>query len=174
MSIQHDPVTAGEAQRLLAIYLNDHLGGSSAGLALAQRCRRSNEGTALAAVLGEVEAEIETDRQALVDLMAAFGVDRNRVKQAVGSLGELAARLKCNGRIVAYSPLSRVVELEALAAGIVTKRSLWRSLRAVADQHSALDAAALDALIARATSQYERVISEHDRAAEIAFPGPAT
>ena len=170
MSTSPDDVRTREPHRLLAIYLNDHLGGSAAGLALVRRCRRSNAGTPLDRVLIDVEAEIEADQRTLEALMVRLGIGRNRVKRTLGSIAEFAARLKGNGRLVRYSPLSRVVELEGLAAGIVTKRSLWRSLRAIADRHPALDAAALDILVARATSQYDRVIAEHDRAAEIAFP----
>ena len=170
MSTNQDDAPTREPHRLLAIYLNDHLGGSSGGLALVRRCRRSNAGTPLDRVLSDVEAEIEADQRTLETLMVRLGIARSRVKQTLGSIAEFAARVKSNGRLARYSPLSRVVELEALAAGIVTKRSLWRSLRAVADRHPGLDAAALDILIARATSQYDRVITEHDRAAEIAFP----
>jgi hypothetical protein len=170
----HTDVSRSDVRRLIAIYLNDHLAGSAAGLSIVRRCQRANAGTELARQMGEIEADLETDRRALRDLMARFDVRPNRLKQAMGSVGALAARLKRNGRIVGYSPLSRVIDLEALASGIMTKRSLWTSLRAVADQHNALDAAELDALIAFATSQYDRVMAEHDRAAGVAFPGPTT
>jgi hypothetical protein len=78
-------------------------------------------------------------------------------------------RLKSNGRIVRRSPSSTVVELEALAAGIVTKANLWRSLRSAAPSHEALDIAELDGLVARATSQLERVVAAHEDAACTAF-----
>ena len=80
--------------------------------------------------------------------MVRLGIERNRVKQTLGSIAEFAARVKSNGRLIRYSPLSRLLELEGLAAGIVTKRSLWQSLQAIADRHTALDAAALDNLVA--------------------------
>ena len=65
--------------------------------------------------------------------------------------------------------MSRVFELEGLTSGIGAKRSLWQSLLAVADQHPALDADELRVLVDQASSQYERVSIEHDRAAATAF-----
>jgi hypothetical protein len=67
------------------------------------------------------------------------------------------------------SPSSRVVELEALSAGIVTKRNLWLSLLAVADSYPVLDPTALSVLVERATSQVDRLRPVHDRAALAAF-----
>jgi hypothetical protein len=55
------------------------------------------------------------------------------VKNGLGWTAEKAGRLKLNGRIVRRSPLSTVVELEGLAAGILLKRSLWTSLEALQD-----------------------------------------
>lgn len=172
-STNEGPASRDEAHKLLTIYLGDHLGGSSAGLALVGRCRRSNAGTDLDSVLAQIEAEIEADRQSLEELMVRLGVARSRLKQVGGRLAVFVGRLKTNGRIFRYSPLSRVVELEGLASGIGAKRSLWQSLLAVADQHPALDAGELGVLVDRATSQYERVTTEHDRAAATAFSGRA-
>jgi hypothetical protein len=62
-----------------------------------------------------------------------------------------------------------VVELELLAAGIVTKRNMWRSLNAVVSSHPELVAAELDELEAMATAQYETVMQEHAKAAAQAF-----
>ena len=50
------------------------------------------------------------------------------VKRTLAFLSERAARLKTNGRLFTYSPLSRVVELETLALGILGKLALWEGL----------------------------------------------
>jgi hypothetical protein len=154
---------------LLHIYLRDHLAGAVAGVSLVRRCRRSNSGNELGALLKGIEAEIIEDRQALEEIMHRLGAEKSRTKELLGRAAELVGRLKSNGRFFHYSPSSRVVELEGLAAGVFTKRSLWMSLRAVADEYAEFDARELDRLIARATDQYERVLAEHDRAAAIAF-----
>jgi hypothetical protein len=51
-------------RRLLAIYLNDHLAGATAGLELARRARGSNRDTELGEFLERLTGEIEEDREA--------------------------------------------------------------------------------------------------------------
>ena len=86
-----------------------------------------------------VEDEIADDRQTLRSIMQQLGIEPSAFKSALGAAGELLSRLKPNGRLVGYSPLSRLIELETLVAGIETKRNLWRALRRVPDV-AALDA----------------------------------
>jgi hypothetical protein len=162
----------GERDRVLAVYLRDHFAGSTAGLALVRRCRRDNAGTPLDEVLAGVEVEIDEDRRSLEAIMSRLGIEPSAFKAAVGSIGEMIGRLKGNGRLVRPSPSSPVVELEGLAAGIITKRNLWRALRAAASEHNVLDVAELETLIARATSQFERVVDAHEQAARRAFATP--
>ena len=156
----------------MEVYLRDHFAGATAGLALARRCRRNNAGTGLDAELAGIETEIDEDRRRLQAMMSRLGVAPSPLKSTLGSFAELVGRLKGNGRIVRPSPVSPVVELEGLAAGIVTKRNLWRSLRVAAPNHGGLDIAELDLLEERATSQLARVTTAHDRAAEGAFGPP--
>lgn len=154
---------------LVRLYLVDHRAGAEGGLALVRRCRRSNEGTPLAAVLADVEREIDEDRAVLDRILAAHGASPSPVKQALAKAAVALGNVKRNGTFVRYSPLSRVVELEALAGGIVVKRALWASLRAIADEDSALDPSELDGLISRADRQYEVVSEQHRLAAVAAF-----
>ena len=153
----------------LAVYLRDHYAGSAAGLALVQRCREANQGTALEEVLAGIEAEISEDRRSLAEIMDRLQVTPSAFKAALGRGSELIGRLKSNGTIVRRSPSSTVVELEGLAAGILTKASLWRSLRAAAAHRQGLDVAELDRLLDRANDQLERVRAAHDQAAGRAF-----
>ena len=159
---------------LLGVYLRDHLAGAMAGVALARRCRRANRGGDLGETLAGIEAEIIEDRRELSEIMAHLGVRESRFKEVVGLVAEAVGRLKSNGRFLRPSPSSRVVELETLAAGVFTKRSLWLSLRAVVDDYRALDARELDRLATRAERQYERLIVEHNRAAATAFGSAST
>ena len=161
--------TPADADRFLRIYLRDHYAGSAAGLSLAGRARRSEP--ELDEVLGGLEREIAEDQAALRSLMARRGVAPSRAKAVIGKLTEVAARLKGNGRLARRSPLSTVVELEALAAGVLTKRNLWRALDAIADRAPVLDEEELHRLIERATDQLERIHGLHGRAAVRAFAG---
>jgi hypothetical protein len=155
-----------EASKLLAIYLRDHLAGAAAGTGLAARCRKNNRGTAYEEELAAIERQIREDRESLQAIMAACGVEPNRFKTVIANVAEFGARLKSNGRLTRYSPSSRVVELEALAAGVTTKRNLWRALRSATP--GAPDAGLGD-LEDRATEQLERLAKLHDRACAEAF-----
>ncbi len=140
---------------LLSIYLNDHLAGSVVGVRLARRAAASNEGTELGRALAEVGAEIEADRAMLRRLMEQLGIAESRVKPAGAWLGEKLGRLKLNGQLRGYSPLSRLVELEGLCGGITGKLMLWRAMeRTFGEGLSGFD---FEALAERATSQRERL-----------------
>jgi hypothetical protein len=135
---------------LLAIYLNDHLAGSTGGVELARRARSSNKGTEFGEPLAGLCREIEADREALEAVMEELEVGRSRLKPALGWLGEKLARVKPNGQLRGYSPLSRVVELEGLVLGITGKLRLWRLLDELVGEDAAAD---FPALIARAEDQ---------------------
>jgi hypothetical protein len=152
---------------LLGTYLNDHLAGSTVGLELAHRARSSNEGTALGRFLQELEAEIEADRAALEAVMDRLGVGRDRLKVAAGWMAEKVGRLKPNNRLFGYSPLSRLIELEALALGVEGKRSLWEALRELNDPELAeFD---FEALLERARRQRDSLHERRVAAAAEAF-----
>jgi hypothetical protein len=110
---------------LLAILLNDHLAGATVGVELARRLESSNAGTEFAAPLGQLKTEIEADRATLTSLMDELGVARSRLKPPLAIAAERLGRLKPNGQLRGYSPLSRVIELEALLLGITGKLRLW-------------------------------------------------
>lgn len=137
--------------RLVAIYLNDHLAGATAGLELARRLLKSNRGTHLEDSLEALVAEVEEDLRTLEGIMEDLAVGRSSFKQGAAWLGEKVARLKLNGAVFDRSPLSQLIELEALSLGIEGKRGLWQTLRtSLADGISGVD---LDDLIGRADAQ---------------------
>ena len=138
--------------RLLAIYLNDHLGGATAGVALARRALRSNRGSELGTFLEGLVDELEEDRRALRAVIEQLGMPQSRAKPALGVVAERVGRLKLNGQITGYSPLSRVLELEGLTIGIEGKASLWRNLRETPAAERLRDVD-LDELLARAERQ---------------------
>jgi hypothetical protein len=159
--------------KLLGIYLNDHLAGSTVGVELAKRASSENEGTDYGAPLARVAAEIEEDRQALQRLMAALEVKPDHPKVLAGWVAEKLGRLKPNGRILGYSPLSRLVELETLALGITGKLSLWEALTEVAVEDERIDLDELKRLSERADRQRKEVWQLRQRAAREAFVAQA-
>jgi hypothetical protein len=161
-------------RKLLGIYLNDHLAGSTVGLELSRRARGSNEGNDYGRALERISREIEEDRETLQRLMKDLGVRRDHPKVTAAWVGEKFGRLKPNGRLLSYSPLSRLVELEALALGITGKLSLWEALAEVADEDARLDREELRRLAERAERQRKEVWRLRQRAAAEALAARAS
>jgi hypothetical protein len=153
----------------LAIYLQDHLAGATFGVELARRARGENEGTELGEFLDGLATEIERDRDELAAIMDRLGVKPDRLKSAAGWAAEKLGRLKRNGRLMSYSPLRPLVELEWLIAGVSGKRALWRALRELAEREPRLEAERLDGLIAAAERQLTALSDHHGTAARPAF-----
>lgn len=139
----------------LAIYLNDHLAGATAGLELAKRAAGSNEGTPYGAAFSTLAREIEEDRDSLLALIDELGFGKDRLKVTGGWLAEKFGRLKLNDSLLEYSPLSRLIELEGLYLGVTGKLSLWTNVRAsLGDRVGSVD---LVGLAERAESQRSRL-----------------
>lgn len=159
-------------QGLLATYLNDHFAGAIVGVELARRTRGANSGSELGVLLGRLTAEIEEDRATLGSVMDAAGAGRDRAKATFAWVGEKAGRLKPNGQLTGYSPLSRLVELEGLSTGIEGKRLLWLSLEGIDDPRlRAFDFAALAERAARQRSELEPFrVAAAETACRVAAP----
>src|SRR3954447_16003088 len=153
--------------KLLAIYLNDHLAGSTAALELAKRALGSNRDTQFEPALERLVREIDEDRERLKEIMAVFGVGEDRLKTIGAFVVEKVGRLKLNGSWISYSPLSRLVELEALAAGVTGKLALWQGLQQVADRR--VERFDLPGLEQRARDHLELIEEQRGEAARIAF-----
>lgn len=152
---------------LLRIYLRDHHAAATAGCELAERSAKSNEGTTFGQALASLRDEIRDDLTSLEELMARLDVTPAKGKDAAMWLAEKAGRLKLNGSLTSYSPLSRLIELEGLAIGVEGKLSLWRSLKELDDPR--LDKAALLALERRGEDQRRRIEESRLEAARIAL-----
>lgn len=154
---------------LLATYLNDHLAGATAGAEIAQRTAGSNHGTEYGQPLAELAQEIKEDRETLIEIMKRLDVGRDALKVTAAWTGEKLGRLKLNGRLLSYSPLSRLEELEILSLGIQGKLSLWLALDASVATDGRLAGVDLEELIRRARSQRRRAERLRLKAAAEAF-----
>ena len=155
------------SDKYLHIYLSDHLAGSSVGIEVARRAAKSNADNDIGHHLREALALIEEDRTTLEQVMELVGAPKHQWKLAAAWVGEKVGRLKLNGEITAYSPLSRLVELEALSLGIRGKRALWQSLREIRDPR--LASIDFDDLIARAEDQDKGIELQRRKASVMAF-----
>jgi hypothetical protein len=159
---------SADADRFLAIYLNDHLAGATLGVELARRLRSSNRGDPeMGEPLAQICAEVEADRDTLVQLMTHLDVSRDQVKPLLAKAAERLGRLKLNGRLLGYSPLSRVLELEVLSGLVGGKLGLWNALEQSFGEP--LEGFDFHALAARADSQGRRLEDLHLAAAQRAL-----
>lgn len=156
---------------LLHIYLNDHLAGATAGVELARRVAGTHKGKKSGEAFQDLAKEIGEDRDALLRMMRALGVPVRQYMVYAGWIAEKIGRLKPNGHLRSRSPLSDLVELEAMRLGIEGKASGWRTLRAVADHDDRLSGEELDELLARAQRQAETVEELRTETAEAIFGG---
>ncbi len=123
-----NPFRAPDADERLVIYLNDHRALMAAELSLADRSRSANEGTDLAHDLTMHIGAVSTDRDCIGVILERLGGSVDHVKSLAATIGEYVGRLKTNGQLTGTSPLSRVVELEALLASTATRRTMWSVL----------------------------------------------
>ena len=113
--------------------------GSQRAARLADAEGNSADGPALA----KLATDVATDREALLALMEAAGIEPNRLKTVIASVGEKLGALKLNGRLTDRSPLSTVVEIEAMQMAVRGKRSLWETLLVAMPTSTPIDIAGL-------------------------------
>ena len=154
---------------LLAIYLNDHLAGATAGRELARRAASSNRDSEHARFLADLAEQVNQDRDSLLAVMHELDVGIDRAKLLGGWALERLGRLKLNGRLLGYSSLSRVIELEGLTLGVRGKLALWHTLDQIRPAEPRLHRAELQELIGRAEAQLSELGKHRLRAVQEAF-----
>lgn len=156
---------------LLEIYLDDHWAGAAAGRSLAKRLYDNNGDTNWRDEFAKLVEQIEEDDQTLAEIRDNFGLDGGKIKRILALTAERVSRLKPNGRLITYSPLSRLLECEAMEAGISAKRRLWAGLHEGCADRPELDQYDLEKLMSRADAQLDLLRSFHAYAAKQAFGG---
>lgn len=146
-----------DGDRFLRIYMNDQLALGIAWREVAKRAQGENDGTPLGEALRRVATGIAEDVETFEAIMDRLGFGRDRVKAAAATVAERVGRLKLNGRLRGYSPLSRFAELDLLATGIEGKKILWANLRDLGDLSRRLPDIDFDDLIRRAQAQRDEL-----------------
>jgi hypothetical protein len=154
----------GGRPELLSVYLDDHVAAAAGVLALARRAAGAHRGTAAASDLEKLVAHLAEDRQALIAVMGDLNMSRTRYKEPLALAAERLGRLKPNGSLLRRSPLSSVVELEALTLGVTANRGVWRTLHQLSSTRPRLDRDQLDGLTARADSDIAALERLHEAA----------
>jgi hypothetical protein len=151
------------ASRLLSIYLADHEAASAGGAALAARLAGGAIDPGLRESASAVAASIAAERRTLGELMGRLGTRPSVPKRVAVRLGAELGRLKWNGRLAQRSPLSDIVELEALIAGVTGKERLWATLaRVLSEAGESADAATARHLQGEAQDQRGLLVAHHD------------
>ena len=146
-----------DGDRFLRIYMNDQLALGIAWREVAKRAQGENEGTPLGEALRRVATGISEDVETFEAMMDRLGLGRDRVKTAAATVAERLGRLKLNGQVRGYSPLSRFAELDVLAMGIEGKKILWANLRDFGELSRRLPDVDFGELIRRAQTQRDEL-----------------
>ncbi len=157
MTDQAERPAMNKSGRLLAIYLRHHAAASKGGLDLFERAADQQTSPEARRELAPLAAEIAEDRTALLGFLDVLGLPRPRFGERLMGWGEKLGRLKPNGTLIRRSPLSDVVELEAMDVAVQAKKLGWLTLRRLAETDHRLDVAQLDELVRRATDQQDRI-----------------
>ncbi|MFD0689275.1 hypothetical protein [Actinomadura fibrosa] len=162
-----------DARRYLEIYLTDHAAAAAGGVERARSTARALAGSPEGDRLQGLADDIAADRGALLSIMKSLGIPVRQYKVLAVRAGELAGRLKFNGRLRERSPLTDLVEFEALRLGVEGKAACWRALAALTDQEPALDADELALLQDRAQAQIDLLERLRKAAVDEVFRGRA-
>jgi hypothetical protein len=158
-------------ERYLAIYMNDQLALGVLWREVARRSSRANHGTDAGEALGRVAQAIAEDVETFEDIMQRTGIPKTPAKPVLAMAGERLGRLKLNGRLRGYSPLSRFEELDFLIMGIDGKVVLWTNLRDHAGLGARLPDVDFDGLVDRARQQRALLEPFHAEAGREALGG---
>ncbi|MGI8457710.1 MAG: hypothetical protein ACR2LI_06325 [Propionibacteriaceae bacterium] len=142
------------------VYLRNHEAAARGGSALFGRAARSRRDSTQAAVLRRLHQDVRADLEWLRQLMGAWDARPNPVLAAAAQLGERVGRLKPNGRLLRRSPLTDLMETEALIDAVWAKRSGWQALRS-AGVPTPPEMPTLTELVRRADSQLEQLADVH-------------
>ncbi len=154
---------------LLATHLQNHLAAARGGVDLFHRVAGSFEGSPTGEALAKLAAEVETDCEALRAVMTAADIEENKPAGLLARVGERVARLKPNGTLVRRSPLTNVVEMEALRGGVTAKLAGWDTLIEASRTDDRLPQGRFEGLRARAIEQQERLLTLHRQVAAEVF-----
>jgi len=103
----------------LATYLDDHLAGSAAAIDLIERWRTRLVGDLITTLLEEVEAELRSDQQTLIDLRGRLEGSPGVTRPITGWLAEKLSRLK----LAFVSEAAERFALQGLDYGVLILRA---------------------------------------------------
>jgi hypothetical protein len=156
-------------ERHLTNYMKDHFAGSVAAVELLNHLISSHRGKTHEQFFIQLRDEVAEDQEVLRGLLHGLDAEGGALRNTTAFLSEKFARIKLLLENPAGGQLARLEKLEALALGIEGKRTLWRTLLAVAEEKPALHKVDFAGLDQRADDQRKRVEALRIEAALDAF-----
>ncbi|MBM9464266.1 hypothetical protein JL108_12465 [Aeromicrobium sp. YIM 150415] len=150
----------------LSHYLRTHLVGAAAGIELAARGRQQLD-PAARAMMTELRDELESEQRDLREFARRTDTTIPSVGMTLAQVGERLGRLKPNGSLTRRTPLTDLVDLEAMRDAVAGKIAGWQALIAAGDER--LDTARLEELLELGERQHDRLTEAHARAAHRAL-----
>lgn len=135
----------------LAIYLHDHLAGSTFAIEVLEFLRDQHSGQSLGGAAVALLAQVKEDRKVLEGIIARAGKGVPVMKQASAWMAEKLSEWK-----LSRGAFGTFEALEALALGILGKAALWPALAIAAETEARLRGVDYNQLIARAERQHSK------------------
>ena len=151
----------------LDTYLNDHMAGATAGCNLAQMASEEHQTDEHGPFFSEIYAEIKADFETLQQLASALGVDESAAKSALAEVGSKMMGPKFTAGD--DDELNAFVTLETLSIGVEGKVCMWKALKTVEADYAGFEQFDIDALLARAISQREKLEAQRQKMAPSAL-----
>src|SRR5262245_34356677 len=138
----------------LATYLEDHRSGALGAVELLEALEGREGDPGLGAFAADILGRVKQDVAVLDHIIDRVG-ERSPLKEAAAWVAQKVAHLKMPGH--GNDDLGVFESLEALALGILGKRSLWEALGRIADGEPRLEGFDFADLMHKAEEQFERV-----------------
>jgi hypothetical protein len=151
----------------LDTYLNDHIAGATAGTNLAKMAAEEHQTDEHGPFFSEIYAEIQADFETLQQLASALGVEESAAKSALAEVGSKMMGPKFTAGD--DDELNAFVTIETLSIGVEGKVCMWKALKTVESEYPAFGDYDLDELLARATSQREKLEAQRQKMAPLAL-----
>lgn len=136
------------ATEMLHTYMQDHHAGAAAGIDLFRRVAEHHSDPHVREVVSRIGDETVEDVKALEELMTLAGASPSLLKDLPAKASEKLGQIKPNRRFAERSPLSDLVELEALTLAVTGKTLGFKALLDIDDPR--LPRPTLEKLVERA------------------------
>ncbi len=139
----------------LAIYLHDHLAGSSFAVELLEKLASEFSGTRSGEIARQLLQQVQVDRKTLEELIAKVGKANPDIYDALGWIAERVSRIKLKHDDP--TGIGAFEAFETIGLGLLGKRALWEAMQVWQESDSRVAGPDYADLLARAEQQFQGV-----------------